>query len=89
MSDNGNIDPNDFGIPDVATKDDLEDVFSVLEDLQGRVESLMDLGRPIPTMPINGKQVDVYQVIQRLIASINEATEVFDAVGRAFEAEGV
>ncbi|GEM_PF-4739436 len=88
MSDNGDTDQIDDGIPDVATIEDLEEVFSVLEDLQGNVESLMDLGKPIPPMPICGKQVDVYQAIQHLIASINEANDIFDAVGRAFEAEG-
>ena len=63
MSDNGDTDQIDDGIPDVATIEDLEEVFSVLEDLQGNVESLMDLGK-IPPMPICGKQVDVYQAIQ-------------------------
>lgn len=75
MNDNGNIDPNGYGVPDVATKDDLEEVISVMEDLQGRVESLIDLRRPIPTMPINGEQVDVYQAIQSLIASIKKPTK--------------
>ena len=84
----GDKDQIDIVFPDVATKDNLEEVISVMEDLQGRVESLIDLGRPIPPMPINGEQVDVYQVIQSLIASINEAYEVFDAVDMAFEAEG-
>lgn len=83
----GDEDQIDIVFPNIATKDDMEEVASDLEDLQGNVKRLMDLGKPIPPTPICGKQVDVYQAIQRLIANINEANNIFDAVGRTLGEE--